>query len=84
MNFPTKNRLSPPIWTLTPLSKSAKNGIEVVHPGYGFLSENVHFAQSLKDAGITFIGPTPQNLATFGDKTAAREVSIRMNVPVVP
>ena len=61
-----------------------ENGIEAVHPGYGFLSENLHFAQSLKDAGITFVGPTPQNLATFGDKTAAREAAIRMNVPVVP
>lgn len=61
-----------------------ENGIEAVHPGYGFLSENLHFAQSLKDAGITFVGPTPENLAVFGDKTAAREVAIKMKVPIVP
>jgi len=48
------------------------------------LSENLNFARSLRDAGITFVGPTPENLATFGDKMAARETAVRNNVPVVP
>mmetsp|Transcript_23557 Transcript_23557/g.36368 ORF Transcript_23557/g.36368 Transcript_23557/m.36368 type:complete len:1256 (+) Transcript_23557:126-3893(+) len=60
-----------------------KNGVEAVHPGYGFLSENENFAQALEDAGITFVGPTVNNLNTFGDKTSARELAIAMDVPVV-
>jgi pyruvate carboxylase len=61
-----------------------KNKVEAVHPGYGFLSENESFAQALHDAGIVFIGPTVENLRTFGDKTAARHVAIEQKVPVVP
>jgi len=61
-----------------------KNGIEAVHPGYGFLSENVGFARALEEAGITFVGPTSDNLAQFGDKTAARDLAIEMKVPIVP
>lgn len=61
-----------------------QNGVEAVHPGYGFLSENQKFASSLERAGITFIGPTVGNLNTFGDKTSARELAIQMKVPVVP
>ena len=47
-----------------------KQGIEAVHPGYGFLSENVHFAKALEDNGIIFVGPTPDNLSKFGDKVS--------------
>ena len=61
-----------------------QNGVEAVHPGYGFLSENKNFAQALENNGITFIGPTVANLDTFGDKTMARETAIKNNVPVVP
>ena len=60
-----------------------KNGVQAVHPGYGFLSENEGFAQALDDAGITFVGPTVKNLQTFGDKTAARNMAIAAKVPVV-
>jgi pyruvate carboxylase len=61
-----------------------QNHVEAVHPGYGFLSENLHFAQALEDKGIVFIGPTVQNLRTFGDKTTARNVAVLNHVPVVP
>lgn len=60
-----------------------EQGIEAVHPGYGFLSENEHFAAALQRAGIKFIGPTIENLRQFGDKTSAKEIAIRMNVPVI-
>mmetsp|Transcript_20320 Transcript_20320/g.43985 ORF Transcript_20320/g.43985 Transcript_20320/m.43985 type:complete len:1262 (-) Transcript_20320:124-3909(-) len=60
-----------------------QNGVQAVHPGYGFLSENEHFAKALTDAGITFVGPTVENLQTFGDKTAARKCAINAKVPVV-
>ncbi|KAF0689093.1 Aste57867_19365 [Aphanomyces stellatus] len=61
-----------------------ENHVDAVHPGYGFLSENVEFAKKCAANGITFVGPTPENLATFGDKTAARAMAIKHNVPVVP
>jgi pyruvate carboxylase len=61
-----------------------KNKVEAVHPGYGFLSENEKFAKALEDAGIVFVGPTTENLRTFGDKTAARNMAIKNKVPVVP
>jgi len=60
------------------------NGVEAIHPGYGFLSERTDFAQACEDNGITFVGPTVDNLARFGDKTAARETAIKCGVPVVP
>mmetsp|Transcript_14151 Transcript_14151/g.27488 ORF Transcript_14151/g.27488 Transcript_14151/m.27488 type:complete len:1192 (+) Transcript_14151:68-3643(+) len=60
------------------------NKIDAIHPGYGFLSENVGFAKECAANGITFVGPTPENLARFGDKTAARQIAIENNVPVVP
>ncbi len=55
-----------------------------MHPGYGFLSENEHFATALEQAGIVFVGPTVENLNMFGDKTSARNMAIASNVPVVP
>lgn len=63
----------------------AKNsGVEAIHPGYGFLSESPEFAQACADAGITFVGPTVENLNTFSDKTTARVAAIKAGVPVVP
>jgi pyruvate carboxylase len=59
-------------------------GVEFVHPGYGFLSENAEFAQACADAGITFVGPTPEMLRGFGDKTAARKIAERAGVQIVP
>jgi pyruvate carboxylase len=61
-----------------------ENKVDAIHPGYGFLSENVEFARKCEENGIKFVGPTSQNLKEFGDKTAARELAIRSKVPVVP
>jgi pyruvate carboxylase len=55
-----------------------------VHPGYGFLSENEQFAEALKKNGVTFVGPTPENLRDFGNKATARNMAIAAEVPVVP
>jgi len=64
--------------------KICKNqGVEAVHPGYGFLSENEKFAAALERNGIKFIGPTVENLQQFGDKTAAKSLAISSNVPVI-
>jgi len=57
--------------------------VEAVHPGYGFLSENDAFCSALELAGIKFIGPTVENLRQFGDKTAARDLAINMNIPII-
>jgi pyruvate carboxylase len=61
-----------------------ENGVDAIHPGYGFLSESPELAQACADAGVTFIGPTVENLNTFADKTSARAVAIAAGVPVVP
>lgn len=58
-------------------------GCDAVHPGYGFLSENADFAEACAAAGLTFVGPTPDMLRLFGDKTAARELAAACGVPVL-
>jgi acetyl-CoA carboxylase biotin carboxylase subunit len=57
---------------------------DAVHPGYGFLSENAAFGRALAAAGITFVGPTPEQLDAVGDKLKARHVAIEAGIPVVP
>ncbi|QTD43335.1 pyruvate carboxylase [Sporosarcina sp. Te-1] len=59
-------------------------GANAVHPGYGFLAENVQFAKRLEEEGIIFIGPRSEHLDMFGDKVKAREQAIRAGIPVIP
>jgi acetyl-CoA carboxylase biotin carboxylase subunit len=59
-------------------------GADAVHPGYGFLSENAGFARLCRDAGIIFIGPTPEAIAAMGSKIESRRIAIEVGVPVVP
>jgi acetyl-CoA carboxylase biotin carboxylase subunit len=59
-------------------------GVDAVHPGYGFLSERTEFARACADAGITFIGPSPESVTLLGDKVTARRTMIAAGVPVVP
>ena len=59
-------------------------GVSLIHPGYGFLSENPEFAQACADAGITFVGPRPELLRQMGDKTAARSIAEKVGVPTLP
>ena len=61
-----------------------EKGVDAIHPGYGFLSENPAFARACEKAGITFVGPTPTLLELLGDKTAARRLAASANVPVLP
>ena len=59
-------------------------GADAVHPGYGFLSESAEFARRIEAAGLRFVGPTPEQLVTFGDKTAAKRLAKEAGVPTVP
>ena len=59
-------------------------GCDALHPGYGFLSENPALARACAEAGIVFVGPSPEHLATFGDKAAARALAAERGVPVIP
>jgi pyruvate carboxylase len=63
---------------------AAEKGVEAIHPGYGFLSENPALPRACERAGITFIGPSADLLDTLGDKTAARRLAQKAGIPVVP
>ena len=66
------------------LNAAKQTGADAVHPGYGFLAENAKFAQSCIDAGLTFIGPSPEIIAEMGSKIQAKFVAEKAGVPVVP
>lgn len=66
------------------LEVAKKCGADAIHPGYGFLSENSAFVQACMDAGITFIGPTPENINSMGDKLSAKALMKNAKVPTVP
>ena len=66
------------------LDAARKTGAGAIHPGYGFLAENVDFAQACAEAGIVFIGPTPDNISTFGLKHSARALAAAHQVPLAP
>ncbi|MEN2766575.1 pyruvate carboxylase [Ornithinibacillus xuwenensis] len=59
-------------------------GVDAIHPGYGFLSENIEFARRCEEEGIIFIGPTSEHLHMFGDKVRARTQAIQAGLPVIP
>ncbi|TKB67888.1 MAG: acetyl-CoA carboxylase biotin carboxylase subunit [Nitrospira sp.] len=66
------------------LSAAEITGADAIHPGYGFLSENAHFAEVCESIGIKFIGPSSENIAMMGDKAKAREIVARRGLPVTP
>jgi acetyl-CoA carboxylase biotin carboxylase subunit len=66
------------------LSAAEITGADAVHPGYGFLSENAHFAEVCESIGLKFIGPTSENIALMGDKAKARDIIARRGLPVLP
>ena len=59
------------------------SGADAIHPGYGFLSENASFASLCRDVGLTFIGPTPENMGQWGDKVSARRLAKRLGLPLM-
>ncbi|WP_435278292.1 acetyl/propionyl/methylcrotonyl-CoA carboxylase subunit alpha [Rhodococcus yananensis] len=64
------------------LDAAAKSGADAIHPGYGFLSENADFAQAVIDAGLIWIGPSPQSIRDLGDKVTARHIAERAEAPM--
>lgn len=61
-----------------------QHGVNMIHPGYGFLSENAGFARNVEKAGLIFVGPTPETIDSLGDKVSARTLAMKCKVPVVP
>ena len=66
------------------ISAAEISDVEAIHPGYGFLAENVHFAEICESCNIKFIGPTPANIKTMGDKVSARQIAKHAGAPIIP
>jgi acetyl-CoA carboxylase biotin carboxylase subunit len=66
------------------LSAASLTGVDAIHPGYGFLSENAQFARMVEEHGFAFIGPTPEHIEMMGDKVTAKKTAKEMGLPVVP
>ena len=66
------------------IDAARRSGADAVHPGYGFLSESAKFAAAVEDAGLVFLGPTPDQLRQYGDKVSARKLAQDCDVPTVP
>ena len=66
------------------IDMARRRGVDAIHPGYGFLSENADFAKACEDAGISFIGPSSEVLAKMGDKLEAKKIAFECGVPTIP
>lgn len=71
-----------PSWS-EEIIRLAEKKIDAIHPGYGFLSENVNFAKRCREEGIIFIGPSPESMEQLGDKVAAKVIVRATQVPVI-
>jgi len=66
------------------LKAAQDSGADAIHPGYGFLSENADFAKAVQDAGLIWIGPSPEAISALGDKVTARNIAMKVNAPLTP